>query len=202
MGEGLEVRDGGWGRAHCYVFPIVPEMEDKEECCSSRLVLKMLPRSASPLSAKGMATPKGRVPDASPRKATAALPAKEADVGQAKAKTAQAVLAQGQSSEQAAVGTTLGLATSKETVRGATRDQCASAAAAESLPHQSTSEAAMREIKSAPPASHGNKQTAGTSPLQGATAQQALGLRALSPLELSSEAEVNPPPRLGRGQKG
>ncbi|XP_052027092.1 histone deacetylase 6 isoform X1 [Apodemus sylvaticus] len=178
------------------------KMEDKEECSSSRLVLKTLSRTASPVSAKGMTTPKGRGPDASPRKATAAFPVKEAALGQAKAKTVQAVLAQGQSSEQAAVGTTLDLATSKETVGGAPAEQCASAATAEKLPQQSTSEAGEAgETEPAPPASWANKQTAGAgagaSPLQGATAQQSLKLGVLSPLKLSSEAEEAPVPEEG-----
>lgn len=40
------------------------KMEDKEECASSRLVLKKLPQSASPVSAKGMTTAKGKVLEA------------------------------------------------------------------------------------------------------------------------------------------
>jgi histone deacetylase 6 len=165
-------------------------MEDKEECSSSRLVIKKLPPTASPVSAKEMTTPKGKVPEESVRKTIAALPGKESTLGQAKSKMAKAVLAQGQSSEQAAKGTTLDLATSKETVGGATTDLWASAAAPENFPNQTTSVEALGETEPTPPASHTNKQTTGASPLQGVTAQQSLQLGVLSTLELSREAEV------------
>ena len=79
---------------------------------------------------------------------------------------AKAVLAQGQSSEQAAKGTTLDLATSKETVGGATTDLWASAAAPENFPNQTTSVEALGETEPTPPASHTNKQTTGASPLE------------------------------------
>ncbi|NP_001398541.1 histone deacetylase 6 isoform 4 [Mus musculus] len=165
------------------------KMEDKEECSSSRLVIKKLPPTASPVSAKEMTTPKGKVPEESVRKTIAALPGKESTLGQAKSKMAKAVLAQGQSSEQAAKGTTLDLATSKETVGGATTDLWASAAAPENFPNQTTSVEALGETEPTPPASHTNKQTTGASPLQGVTAQQSLQLGVLSTLELSREAE-------------
>lgn len=165
------------------------KMEDKEECSSSRLVIKKLPPTASPVSAKEMTTPKGKVPEESVRKTIAALPGKESTLGQAKSKMAKAVLAQGQSSEQAAKGTTLDLATSKETVGGATTDLWASAAAPENFPNQTTSVEALGETEPTPPASHTNKQTTGASPLQGVTAQQSLQLGVLSALELSREAE-------------
>lgn len=168
-------------------------MEDKEECSSSRLVIKKLPQSASPVSAKGMTTPKGKVLEAGMRKPTTALPTKESTLGQAKAKTAKALLAQGQSSEQAAKGTTLGLATSKDTVGGATTDQCASVAATENSDNQTMSEeAASGETESfgTSPASNASKQTTGASPLHGAAAQQSPKLGLSSTLELSSEAQV------------
>lgn len=167
------------------------KMEDKEECSSSRLVIKKLPQSASPVSAKGMTTPKGKVLEAGPRKPTAALPTKESPLGQAKSKTAKAVLTQGQSSEQAAKGTTLDLATSKDTVGGATTDQCASVAAVENLANQTTSEEASGETESVgtSPASNASKQTMGASPLQGAMAQQSPELGVFSTLEISSEAQ-------------
>lgn len=168
-------------------------MEDKEECSSSRLVIKKLPPTASPVSAKGMTTPQGKVSEESMTETIAALPAKESTLGQAKSKTAKAVLAQGQSSEQAVKGTTLDLDTSKETVGGATTDQWASAAAPENFPNQTTSsEEAVGKTEPTPPASYTNKQTTGASPLQGVTAQQSLQLGVLSTLELSREAEVKP----------
>lgn len=168
------------------------KMEDKEECSSSRLVIKKLPQSASPVSAKGMTTPKGKVLEAGMRKPTAALPTKESTLGQAKAKTAKALLAQGQSSEQAAKGTTLDLATSKDTVGGATTDQCASVAATENSANQTTSEEeASGETESfgTSPASNASKQTTGASPLHGAAAQRSPELGLSSTLELSNEAQ-------------
>lgn len=103
-------------------------MEDKEECLSSKPVIKKLPKATNPVSPMGTATPSGKVPEAGMRKTAAAASAKESTLGHTKSKTAKAVLAQGQSSEQAARGASLDQATSKETsVGGTTMDQHASA---------------------------------------------------------------------------
>lgn len=163
-------------------------MEDKEECSSSRLVIKKLPPTASPVAAKGMSTPKGKA-----QKITAASPRKESTPGKAKSKTAKAVLAQGQSSEQAAKRTTLDLATWKETMGGATTDQCASAAATENLAKRTTSKNAAGGTGPTPPASHASKpSTTGASPRQSATAPKSLEFGFLRTLELSSETQVKP----------
>ncbi|OBS81149.1 hypothetical protein A6R68_20671, partial [Neotoma lepida] len=172
------------------------EMEDGEECSSSKPVIKKLPKATNPVSAKGMSTPKGKVPEAGLRKTTTALPAKESTLGHTKSKTAKAVLVQGQASERAATGATPDQATSKETVGGTTMDQQASAATTRDVPNQSTSEEAVGETEpiGIPPASCADEQTTEASPMQGATAQQSPDQLTgnLSSLELSSGAQEAP----------
>lgn len=123
-------------------------------------------------------------------------PVKESTLGQAKSKTTKAVLAQGQSSEQVGQVATLDPATTEETVGGATMDQHASPVATKTIPKQTTSEEAVGETEPipTPPASDEVKQSTGTSPVQGATAQQALDqlTECLSTLELSSGIQVKP----------
>ncbi|XP_055453462.1 histone deacetylase 6 isoform X1 [Psammomys obesus] len=170
------------------------KMED-EECSSSKAVIKLL-RTANPVSPTGMTTPKGKVPEANTRTTTAVSLAKESTLSQAKSNTAKEVLAQGQSSEQAARVNTWDPMTSEETVGGATMDQHASAAATKTIPNQTTSEEAVGETEPipTPPASDEVKQSTGASPVQGATAQQTLDqlTKSLGTLELSSGAQEVP----------
>ncbi|XP_059108968.1 histone deacetylase 6 isoform X3 [Peromyscus eremicus] len=158
------------------------KMQDREECSSSKPVIKKLPKATSPLSAKGTTTPKGKVPEAGLRKTT--LSAKECTLGHTRSKTAKAVLVQGQSPEQAASGAPPDQATSKETEGGTTMDQHASAATT-NVPTQTTSEEAMGEETEpigTPLASCADKEGTEASPVQGATAQQ-------SPEQEAPEAE-------------
>ncbi|XP_075812764.1 protein deacetylase HDAC6 isoform X2 [Microtus pennsylvanicus] len=151
------------------------KMEDKEECPSSKPVIKKLPKATNPVSAKGTATPSGKGPEAGMRKTAAAASAKESPLGHTKSKTAKAVLAQGQSSEQAARGASLDQAISKETsVRGTTMDQHASAETIKNTPNQNTVEDPVGETEPirTPQASCADKQTTEATPVQGATAQQ------------------------------
>lgn len=190
--EGREdqMQGSGWYPSPC-IFSVIPGTVNKEECCSSKSVTKM----ANPVPPKGMTTPKGKVPEASTKKTVAALPAKESTLGQAKAKIAKAVLAQGQSSEPAARGATVGPPTIKETVGGATTDQQA-AAATKTTPHQTTSAEAVGETEPVPtpPASYADKSGTEAPPVPGTTAQQSPGqlIESLNTLELSSGAQVKP----------
>lgn len=171
-------------------------MEDKEECPSSKPVIKKLPKATNPVSPKGMATPSGKVPEAGMRKTAAAASAKESTLGHTKSKTAKAVLAQGQSSEQAARGASLDQATSKETsVGGTAMDQHASAETTKNSPSQNTFKDPVGETEpiQTPLASCADKQTTEASPVQGATAQQSPDqlTESLSTLKLNSAALVN-----------
>ncbi|XP_038172556.1 histone deacetylase 6 isoform X2 [Arvicola amphibius] len=151
------------------------KMEDKEECPSSKPVTKKLPKATNPVSAKGRATPSGKGPEAGMRKTAAAASAKESLLGHTKSKTAKAMLAQGQSSEQAARGASLDQATSKETsVGGTTMDQHASAETTKNSPNQNTVEDPVGETEPirTPQASCADKRSIEASPVQGATAQQ------------------------------
>nr|XP_048317317.1 histone deacetylase 6 isoform X1 [Myodes glareolus] len=166
-------------------------MEDKEECPSSKPVIKKLPKATNPVSPKGTATPSGKVPEAGMRKTAAA--AKESTLGHSKSKTAKAVLAQGQSSEQAAREASLDQATSKETsVGGTAMDQHASAETTKNSPSQNTFEDPVGETEpiQTPLASCADKQTTEASPVQGATAQQSPDqlTESLSTLKLNSAA--------------
>ncbi|XP_051035515.1 histone deacetylase 6 isoform X2 [Phodopus roborovskii] len=154
------------------------KMEDKEECSSSK------PKTTHPVSPKGVTTPK------------AAVSAVESTLGDAKSKTAKAVLVQGQSSKQAARGATLDQATSNEPVGGSTTDQHASASATKNVPKQTTSEQAVEEAEpiQTPLASCADKQTTDASPIQGATAQRAPDqlIGRLSSLKLRSGVQEAP----------
>ncbi|KAL6033332.1 hypothetical protein STEG23_009974 [Scotinomys teguina] len=102
------------------------KIEDREECSSSKSVIKNLPQTTNPVSAKGLTTPKEKLPEEG--LSTAALSAKERTLDHTESVTAKAELVKGQSSEQAAREATPDRATSEDTVGGTTVDQHASAA--------------------------------------------------------------------------